>query len=116
MADTKDPKAKLDAQFNAFLKKIKPMDDRVLVEPLEEDVRSPSGIVLPDTHEKDKPQKGRVLAVGPGKMLENGQRSKMMVKVGDTVLYSKYGPTEVKVQGKEIFFVEESSVLAVVDA
>ncbi|PIQ77626.1 co-chaperone GroES [Candidatus Peregrinibacteria bacterium CG11_big_fil_rev_8_21_14_0_20_46_8] len=111
-----DPKAELDKKFNEFLKKIKPMDDRLLVEPVEEDVTTASGIVLPDTHSKERPQKGRVLAVGPGKLLENGQRVPMTVKVGDTVLYSKYGPTEVKLEGKEIFFVEESSVLAVVNA
>lgn len=109
-----DPKSELDKKFNEFLKKIKPMDDRLLVEPVEEDLKTVSGIVLPDSHSKERPQKGRVLAVGPGKLLENGQRVPMTVKVGDTVLYSKYGPTEVKIEGKEIFFVEESSVLAVV--
>lgn len=111
----KDPKSELEKKFNEFLKKIKPMDDRILVEPVEESVTTVSGIVLPDTHSKERPQKGRVLAVGPGKMLEDGKRAPMSVKVGDTVLYSKYGPTEVKIEGREIYFVEESSVLAIVE-
>jgi len=113
MANT-DHKSERESKFNEFLKKIKPMDDRLLVEPVIEDLKTISGIVLPDSHNKERPQKGRVLAVGPGKMMENGQRNSMTVKVGDTVLYSKYGPTEVKIEGKEIFFVEEASVLAIV--
>lgn len=100
--------------FDSFLKKLKPMDDRILVEPAEEEIATSFGLVLPDTASKEKPQKGKVLAVGPGKLTEDGKRVQMTVKPGDTVLYTKYGPTEVKIEGKEIFFLQESDVLAIV--
>lgn len=109
-----DPKAKLDQKFEEFLKKLKPMDDRILVRPLEENATTVSGIILPDTASKEKPQKGQVLAVGPGKLSEEGKRMPMSVKPGDTVLYTRYGPTEVKVEGQEIYFLNESDVLAIV--
>lgn len=110
-----DPKAALDKKFEEFLKKLRPMDDRILIEPVEEETTTTSfGLVLPDTASREKPQKGRVVAVGPGKLLEDGKRAPMNVKTGDTVLYTKYGPTEVKIEGKEIFFIQESDVLAVV--
>ena len=111
MADAKTP---LDKKFEDFLKKLRPMDDRILVEPLEEETSTSFGLVLPDTASREKPQKGRVVAVGPGKLNEEGKRMPMSVKAGDTVLYTKYGPTEVKIEGKEIFFLQESDVLAVV--
>lgn len=109
-----DSKAQLDKKFDEFLKKLKPMDDRILVSPIEEDVTTTSGIILPDTASKEKPQKGRVVAVGPGKLSEEGKRIPMTVKTGDTVLYTRYGPTEVKVEGQEIYFLNESDVLAIV--
>src|SRR3989344_7644569 len=108
MADAKTP---LDKKFEDFLKKLRPMDDRILVEPLEEETSTSFGLVLPDTASREKPQKGRVVAVGPGKLNEEGKRMPMSVKAGDTVLYTKYGPTEVKIEGKEIFFLQESDVL-----
>lgn len=103
-----------DAGFESLLKKLRPMDDRILVEPIEEQTATSFGLVLPDTASKEKPQKGRVVAVGPGKLTEDGKRIAMTVKAGDTVLYTKYGPTEVKIEGKEIFFIQESDVLAIV--
>lgn len=109
-----DARTDLDMKFEAFLKKLRPMDDRILVEPMEEETATSFGLVLPDTASKEKPQKGRVVAVGPGKLTEEGKRVPMSVKAGDTVLYTKYGPTEVKIEGKEIFFLQESDVLAVV--
>ncbi len=109
-----DSKVSLDKKFEDFLKKLRPMDDRLLVEPLEEDTKTSFGLVLPDTASREKPQKGRVVAVGPGKLAEDGKRVPMTVKAGDTVLYTKYGPTEVKIEGKEIFFLQESDVLAIV--
>jgi chaperonin GroES len=110
-----DAKQTLDKKFEDFLKKLRPMDDRILIEPVEEETATTSfGLVLPDTASKEKPQKGRVVAVGPGKFSEDGKRMTMSVKPGDTVLYTKYGPTEVKIEGKEIFFIQESDVLAVV--
>lgn len=103
-----------DAKTQDFLKRLRPMDDRILVEPMEEETATSFGLVLPDTASKEKPQKGRVVAVGPGKLNDEGKRVPMTVKPGDTVLYTKYGPTEVKIEGKEIYFLQESDVLAIV--
>lgn len=90
------------------------MDDRILVEPVEAEAATSFGLVLPDNASKEKPQKGKVLAVGPGKLTEDGKRVVMTVKAGDTILYTKYGPTEVKIEGKEIYFLQESDVLAII--
>ena len=92
--------------------KIRPLADRVVIKSMEEEEKTPSGIVLPDTA-KEKPQKGRVLAVGPGKVLEDGTRQPMEVKVDDVVLYAKYAGTEVKVDGEEYLILRESDILAV---
>lgn len=92
---------------------LQPLHDGLVVERLDEEAKSPSGIVIPDSA-KEKPQKGKVLAAGPGKMDSNGKRMEMTVKVGDTVLFTKYGPTEVKHDGKELLFLNESDVLAVI--
>ena len=90
---------------------IRPLDDRIVVEPLEAESKTPGGIVLPDTA-KEKPQKGKVLAVGEGKLLDNGKRLPPSVKKGDVVLYARYGGSEVKVGGKELIILRESDVLA----
>ena len=95
--------------------KIKPLADRVVVEPLEEDVQTFAGgqLVLPDTA-KEKPQQGKVLAVGPGRLDEGGKRIPMDVKVGDTVVYAKYSGTTFKSEdGNEILFMRESDILAI---
>ncbi|MGQ9779840.1 MAG: co-chaperone GroES [Bacillota bacterium] len=92
--------------------KIRPLADRVVIKSMEEEEKTPSGIVLPDTA-KEKPQKGRVLAVGPGKVLEDGTRQPMEVKVDDVVLYAKYAGTEVKVDGEEFLILRESDILAI---
>src|SRR3989338_525890 len=89
-----------------IVKTYKPLEDRVVVRPEEEEQRTGSGIVIPDTA-KEKPQEGTVLAVGPGKVLDNGQRFPVEVKVGDRVLFAKYGGTEIKV-GTEEFIVLSS--------
>jgi len=91
---------------------IKPLGDRVVVKPSPQEEKTKGGIVLPDTA-KEKPQKGEVVAVGQGKLLENGQRVALEVKVGDKVIYSKYGGTEVKVDGEEYLILRESDILAV---
>ncbi|MEK7523993.1 MAG: co-chaperone GroES [Patescibacteria group bacterium] len=109
-----DSKTTLDKKFEDFLKKLRPMDDRILVQPIEEETSTSFGLVLPETASREKPQKGRVVATGPGKLTEDGKRIPMSVKAGDMILYTKYGPTEVKIEGKEIFFLQESDVLAVV--
>jgi chaperonin GroES len=92
--------------------KLKPLGDRLIVRAIEEEETTASGIVLPDTA-KEKPQKGKVLAVGDGKINEEtGNRMPLDVEVGDEVLYSKYGGTEIKVDGEELLVLRESDVLA----
>jgi len=96
---------------------IKPLGDRIVVEPLEEEVQTFAGgqLVLPDTA-KEKPQQGKVLAVGPGRLDEDGKRLPMDVKVGDTVVYAKYAGTSFKTQdGKEILFLKENDILAILE-
>ena len=95
--------------------KLKPLGDRVLVKPVEEEATTASGIVLPDTA-KEKPQKGQVLAVGDGKFDEDGKRIKLDVSKGDEVLYSKYGGTEITVDGEDLLVLRESDVLAKVES
>ncbi|MDR1701188.1 MAG: co-chaperone GroES [Sporomusaceae bacterium] len=91
---------------------IKPLGDRVVLETLAKEEVTKSGIVLPDTV-KEKPQEGKVVAVGAGRVLENGQRAAMEVKEGDKVIFSKYAGTEVKLEGKEYLIVNERDILAV---
>ena len=91
---------------------IKTLGERVVIEVAESDVTTASGIVLPDTA-KEKPQKGKVVAVGTGKLLENGQRAAMEVKVGDGVVFSKYSGSEIKVDDKDYLIVRESDILAI---
>ena len=95
--------------------KLKPLGDRLIVQATDEDETTASGIVLPDTA-KEKPQKGKVLAVGDGKLDDNGQRIPLDVSEGDEVLYSKYGGTEIKVDGDELLVLRESDVLAKVQS
>lgn len=93
---------------------IQPLFDNVLVKPLAQEDKLPSGIVLPDSA-KEKPQMGQVMAVGPGAMDDKGNMVKMQVKVGDKVMYKKWGGNEVKVQGEEWMIVEQKDVLAIVN-
>ena len=93
---------------------IKPLADRVVLEPVEEETVTASGLVLPDTA-KEKPQQGKVIAVGPGSLDDNGKRSALEVKEGDIVIYRKYGGTEVKQDGTEYLIVSEDDILAIVD-
>lgn len=97
------------------MSKIKPLHDYVLIEPLEKETTTPSGIVIPDSA-KEKPQEGRVVAVGKGKKDDAGKKTPMMVKKGDIVMYKKWGGTEVKVEGKELLLVREEDLLAVVES
>jgi chaperonin GroES len=91
--------------------KLKPLADRVLVKPIEKEEKTRSGIILPDTA-KEKPQEGKVIAVGPGKVTDDGKRIPMDLKVGDMVIYAKYGGTEIKVDDEEMIILRESDVLA----
>ncbi|RLS36332.1 MAG: co-chaperone GroES [Planctomycetota bacterium] len=91
--------------------KINPLDDRVVVRPNEAEETTAGGIVLPDAA-KEKQQRGTVLAVGPGRLLDSGERSPISVKVGDQVLFGKYGGTEIEVDGEEVKILRESDILA----
>ncbi|HEY8345360.1 MAG TPA: co-chaperone GroES [Bacillota bacterium] len=93
---------------------IKPLGERVVIKVLESEEKTKSGIVLPDTA-KEKPQMGKVLAVGTGKILDNGQKVALEVKEGDTVLFAKYAGTEVKLDGEEYMVLKESDILAIVN-
>ena len=95
--------------------KLKPLGDRLVVEPKEREETTASGIILPETA-KEKPQEGLVLAIGPGRRDEDGDRIDMDVAVGDTVLYAKYAGTEIKLEGKKLLILKESDVLAIVEA
>ena len=90
---------------------LKPLDDRVVVRPLEAEEKTAGGIVLPDTA-KEKPQRGKVVAVGPGRLLDSGERSTISLSVGDEVLFGKYGGTEIEVEGEDVKILRESDILA----
>ena len=91
--------------------KLRPLEDRVVVEPKEAEERTAGGIVLPDTA-KEKPQRGKVLSVGPGKLLDSGERGALSVKVGDEVIYGKYSGSEIEVEGQDVKILRESDILA----
>ncbi len=93
---------------------IKPLGDRVVIKVLEKEEKTKSGIVLPDTA-KEKPQEGKIIAVGTGKVLDNGQRVALDVKEGDKVIFSKYAGTEIKIDGQEYLILSERDVLAIVE-
>jgi chaperonin GroES len=92
----------------------KPLGDRTVIEPLEQEETTPSGLVIPDTA-KEKPQRGKVLSIGPGARDEAGKRIAMDVKVGDTVLFAKYSGSEIKVDGKKLLIIRESDILAIIE-
>ncbi|NLJ56231.1 MAG: co-chaperone GroES [Firmicutes bacterium] len=91
---------------------LKPLGDRVIIKVLEEEEKTSSGIVLPD-QAKEKPQEGEIKAVGPGRVLDDGKRMEMDVKVGDKVVYSKYAGTEIKIDGEEYLILRQDDILAV---
>ena len=92
--------------------KIRPLSDRVVVQPTDAEEKQQGGIIIPDTA-KEKPQQGKIVAVGPGKISESGQKITMEVKVGDVVLYGKYSGTEVTVDDEDLLIMRESDILAV---
>ena len=94
--------------------KIQPLGDRVVVKALARDTVTKSGLVLPDTA-KEKPQEGEILAVGPGKVLDNGKRTTPEVKVGERVLFARYAGTEIKIDGEEYLILRESDVMGIVE-
>ena len=95
--------------------KLRPLGDHVIVKPLTVDEITKAGIVLPDTVNKEKPEKGEVIAIGPGKLLESGQRATPSVKVGETVVFKKYSPDEVKVDNQEYLVISEGDIMAVLE-
>ncbi len=94
--------------------KIKPLHDRILVQRLEEEEKTESGIIIPDTA-KEKPVMGKVIAVGDGRILDNGQKQPLVVKEGDKILFGKYAGTEVKIKGEEYLIMREDDVLAIIE-
>jgi len=94
--------------------KLKPLGGRVIVEPIEQDEKTATGLYLPETA-KEKPQEGKILAAGPGERDDDGKRVAMDVSVGDRVLYAKYSGTEVKVDGKKLLILKENDILAIVE-
>ena len=94
--------------------KIRPLADRVLVQRLEAETKTAGGIVLPDSA-KEKPQQGKVVSVGDGKLLDDGSRQKVQLKKGDTVLFTSYAGTDVKIDGKEYLIMDETSIMAVIE-
>ena len=98
--------------------KIKPLGDRVLIEPLSEEEKegkTKSGIVIPDTAEKERPEQGRILGVGEGRRTDEGKLVPLAVQIGQKVLFSKYGPTEIKIDEKEYLIAKEEDILAIIE-
>ncbi len=95
--------------------KIKPLSDYILIEPAKEEEKTKSGILLPDTAEKERSEQGQVVAVGPGKRGKDGKRIPLEVKVGDKVLFTKYGPNEIKIKDKEYLIAKEEDILAIIE-
>jgi chaperonin GroES len=100
---------------NNNIMNIRPLGDRVIVKPLAEDEVTASGIVLPDTADKEKPEQGEVIAVGPGKRLDSGETSPMSVQVGDKVVFRKYSADEVKVENEEVLVVNEDDIVGIIE-
>lgn len=95
--------------------KIKPLSDHILIEPIKGEEKTKSGILLPDTVEKEKPEQGKVIAVGRGKKTEEGKIIPLEIKVGDKIIFTKYGPNEIKVEGKEYLIAKEEDILAIIE-
>jgi len=92
---------------------IKPLSDHILIEPVSVEEKTKAGIFLPQSSDKERPEQGKVVAVGPGRLLKSGERIAIEIKVGDTVLFSKYGPNEIKIDGKEYLIAKQDDILAI---
>jgi len=95
--------------------KIKPISDHILIEPIKEEEKTKTGILLPDTAEKERPEQGKIIAVGPGRKDKQGKLVPLEVKPGDRVLFTKYGPNEIKVEDKEYLIAKEEDILAILE-
>jgi len=94
---------------------LKPLNDHIIVKPATKEEKTSFGIILPESVNKEKPEQGEVISVGPGKLLENGSRATMTLKPGDKVIFTKYSPNEIKVDGAEYLVLSETDVLAVIE-
>jgi len=94
---------------------LKPLADNIVLEPIKEEMVTESGLVLPETAEQEKSQKGKVIAVGPGKLNDKGERIPMEIKVGDVVLFHQYGPSEVKIDKKEYLVARQDDIIAIIE-
>jgi len=101
--------------INAIIMNIKPLSNNLFIESIEEEKTTKSGIVLPETAEKEKPIKGKIIAVGSGKINEKGERIPMSVKIGDIVLFKKYGPDEIEIEDKKYLVGNEDDILAILE-
>lgn len=99
----------------SFRMKLRPLGDRVVVKPVAKEEVSKAGILLPDTASKERPEQGEVVAVGPGRLLDTGSVAPMSIKIGDKVVFKKYSPDEVKMDGEEYLVIAESDVMAIVE-
>lgn len=95
--------------------KLRPLGDRVVVKPAAKEEMTKTGIILPETVDKERPEQGEVIAVGPGRLLENGTRAAMSLAIGNTIVFKKYSPDEVKIDGIEYLVIAESDVMAVLE-
>lgn len=95
--------------------KLKPLNNHVIVKASSKEEITKSGIVLPDTMDKEKPEQGEVIAVGPGKLIDNGSRAEMTVKIGDKVVFKKYSPDDIKIDGEEYLVINENDILAIIE-
>jgi len=95
--------------------KIKPLSDHILIVPIEEEEKTKSGILLPETADREKPEQGKVIAVGPGKKTEDGKIIPLSIQPGQKVLFTKYGPNEIKVDDKEYLIAKEEDILAIIE-
>ena len=95
--------------------RIRPLSDHILIEPIKEEEKTKTGILLPDTAEKEKPEQGRIIAVGPGRKTASGKIIPLDVKPGQKVLFTKYGPNEIKVDDKEYLIAKEEDILAIIE-
>ena len=94
---------------------LKPLQNKVIIKPLKEEEKTASGIILPETADKEKPEQGEVIAVGPGKMTKDGKHIPMSVKKGDRILFTKYSPDEIKIGDEEYLVIEEDKILAIIE-
>lgn len=105
----------LNTIFHIIVMNIKPLSDHVVIEPLRQEEKTKSGILLPETVEKERPEQGKIIAVGPGRKTDEGKVVPLDVKTGDLVLFTKYGPNEVKIDDKEYLIAKEEDILAILE-